>query len=176
MAYLPQQPINVGFFIPTTSIFEIQNIASVDIFSPDFKDLIVQLYQNINNIANAVNAKDTGLYNLQEFVTGSTYFNPNSPNPLDARSVFRSTYNIGALNAGVTNAPHGLTIGTTWQFVRIYGCASNTATNNYYPLPFASAGGANNIELRANATNIVITNNSGVVFTSATVVLEYLKF
>ena len=115
---------------------------------------------------------------MQEFVTGAQWFNkvqnqtPNQP----LRSEYRSVYNVGTLGAGATTVAHNLAITSTWTFTDIYGAASDTTGNNYYPLPFASAAGATNIELRVDGTNIVITNNSGVTFSTCYVVLEYLKY
>jgi hypothetical protein len=175
MTYIPNQLSNTGLFIPTTYIFDLTQVAQVDIKSQEFKDLLVRLYQTVNSVALSLNIKDTGLYPLEEFVTGSRYFNPTSPDPERLRIVFRRTFNTGAIGAGVTNVAHGLTIAATWTFTRIYGSASDNVGPNYYPLPFASAGGAANIEVYVDGTNIVITNNSGVAFTSGYVVLEYLK-
>lgn len=161
---MPSQ-IDAGLYLPTTYILE----------GEDQKQLAVRLYQTINSIILALNQKDTGQYITQEFVTGQLYTNPNDPSLLRQRNGYREWYIIGAIGAGITTFPHGLTIGTTWEFVRIRGTASNTTTGNYYPLPFASAAGLTNIELRVNNTDIIITNNSGVTFTKCNVVLEYLK-
>lgn len=176
MSYIPDQQIDTGQFISTTSIFDVSRLYEVDVTSPEFKELLVRLYQQVNNIAISTNNKKSGYYLQEEFVTSGIYFNPNSSDPLMLRPEFRKTFNVGPVGAGVTNFPHGLTIGATWQFTHIYGAVSDNVGFNYYPLPFASAGGANNIELRVDATNIVITNNSGVNFTSCIVTLEYLKF
>ncbi len=176
MSYIPNQQADTGLYIATTNVWDVSAIYDLDVSSPEFKELFVRLYQNINNIALSLNMKDSGYFVEQEFVTGAAYFNPLTNDDQQLRSVYRRTYNIGPLGAGVTNTPHLLLIQPTWSFTRIYGAASNTTTNNYYPLPFASAGGATNIELRVNGTNIVITNNSGVTFLTCYVVLEYLKF
>jgi len=175
MAYIPDQLQNTGLFIQQTPIFDIQRLRETDINSDDFRNLLVSLAQQTNNISIALNLKETGYYLTQEFNTSGQFYNPNSSSPLDLIPKFRQAFNIGALPAGVTNYAHGLTIGTTWKFVDIYGTANDSVGSNYYPLPFSSAGGAANIELRVNATNIVITNNSGVVFDSCNVILEYIK-
>lgn len=172
--YVPDQQINTGSYIPTTSVFDVSAIYETDITSPEFKELLVRLYQNVNNIAVALNTKDSAYYIQEEFVNGQLFFNPASSNPLDLRGDFRKLINIGALGAGVTNTNHNLAITSTWKFTRIYGTASNTGTLNYYPLPFAGAAG-NNIELRVNGTQVVINNNSGATFTDCYVILEYVK-
>ena len=178
-ASYPSQ-LNPGAFIALTSVWDVARLQDIDVNTPEFKELLVRLYQNINNIVMLLNIKDTGYYTLQEFLNGQAFF----PNPLLSsttpqaptfRQVFRKTFNIGALPAGVTTVAHNLTIQAAWSFTRIYGVASDTIGFNYYPLPFASAGGAANIELRVDLTNIIITNNSGVVFDKCYVVLEYIK-
>lgn len=176
MAFIPDQQINTGQFIPTTAVFDVAQLYQIEVTSPEFKELLIRLYQQVNNIALNTNNKTSGYYLLEEFVTGSQYFNPNSPDPLQLRPEFRKTFNIGALPAGVTTVAHNLAITNTWIFTDIYGAASDNVGFNYYPLGFPSAGGANNIELRVTAVNIIITNNSGINFTSCIVTLEYLKF
>ena len=174
--YNPDQEINTGSFVNTTQVWDLGQLQNVDITSPEFKELLVRLYQQINNIALVLNLKKSGYYILEEFVTSALYFNPNSTDPLMLRPEFRKTFNIGPLPGSVTTVAHNLAITNLWQFTHIYGVASDNIGFNYYPLPFASAAGATNIELRVDATNIIITNNSGIAFTSSVVVLEYLKF
>jgi hypothetical protein len=175
MAYIPGQQQNTGLFIESTAVFDVSRLYEVDVNSDEFKELLVRLYQNVNNIALALNLKESALYLLEEFNTSAQYFDPATNNQLLLRPQFRRTYNIGAVAAGVTIVAHGLTIGATWIFTDIYGALTDNIVNNYYPLPWASAGGATNIELRVDAANIVITNNSGIAFTSCIVTLEYLK-
>jgi hypothetical protein len=174
MAYISDQQINTGSYIATTAVFDVGQLYDVDVKSPEFKELLVRLYQQVNNIAVVLNTKDSGYYILEEFVTGQLFFNPASSDPLQLRPEFRKVINTGALGAGVTTVAHGLTIGSTWSFTRIQGAASNPGTSDYYPLPFAGAAG-NNIELRVNATNVVINNASGVTFSTSVVTLQYLK-
>lgn len=175
MPFVPDQQINTGSYVQQTPIFDVSKLYEVEVNSPEFKELLVILAQQTNNISLVLNNKISGYYLLEEFVTGANYFNPNSTDPLQLKPEFGKTFNIGALPAGVTNVAHNLTITNTWQFTNIYGTANDNVGSNYYPLPFASAGGATNIELRVNATNIVITNNSGINFTSCLVTLKYLK-
>lgn len=163
---MPPQQSNAGVYLPTTYSFP----------GEDQEQFKVRIYQTINSIINALNLKETAQFLDQEFVTGQMFFNPTDSSPLKQRNVFREVVDMGALAAGATTVAHGLTIGTTWSFVNIYGTASNTAAGgNYYPLPWASAAGATNIELKVNNVNVIITNNSGVVFPVCYVVLEYLK-
>ena len=172
--YIPDEQINVGSYIPTTYNFDVTRLYDVDISSPEFKELIVRLYQNVNNIANVVNTKESALYVTEQFMNSQAWFNPVSSNPDQLRGCFRKVINVGALNAGVTSIAHNLAPTNTWKFTYIGGTASNTATQNYFPIPYAGIAG-NNIELRVDGTNVIITNNGGQVFTDCYIVLEFLK-
>ena len=178
MPYIPNQTSNTGLYLPTTEQIDVSNIMHTDVASDEFKQLIVRLYQAFNTMAQQVNLKDTGYYIEQEVVNSQLYFNPtfSTQNFLQLRNVYRFVVNVGALGAGATVTAHGLNPSTSWKFTRIYGAASKTtAAQAYYPLPYASAGGAANISLDVDATNVNITNNSGVAFTDCYVVLEYVK-
>jgi len=115
------------------------------------------------------------MYVEHQFVNPHVFFSIDLDNPANLRNAFRLVIDLGAVGAGSTTIAHGLTIGLTWQFTRIYGVVNNTTTGNYYPIPWASAAGTTNIELRIDNTNVVITNNSGLVFTTCYVILEWLK-
>lgn len=178
-ASYPSQ-LNPGMMLPTTNVWDAQQVYATEVTDPAFKELIVRLYQNLNNVSLAVNLKDTGYYTLQEFLNSQAFFpNPalNSTTPAAPvfRQVFRLVLNFPGLNAGVNAQNHNLVITTGYSFTRIYGCASNTVTFDYFPIPFASAGGAANIEIRVTATQVIITNNSGVTFDKCYAILEYIK-
>jgi hypothetical protein len=174
MAYIPNQQINTGSYVPTTNVWEVARLYEVDVNSPDFKELLVRLYQNVNNIAIALNTKATGYYLNEEFVSGKLFYNPASNDPLELRPGYIMVVNTGALGAGVTAINHNITVTNTFHWMFIYGAATNTGTLIGYPLPFAGATG-NNIEVSVTATQVLINNNSGVTFTDSQVTLEYCK-
>jgi hypothetical protein len=176
MAYIPDQQINTGSYVPTTNVWDVARLYEIEINSPEFKELLVRLYQNVNNIALALNTKTTGYYINQEFVSGKLFNNPSAnPNdPLQLRPGFIISIETGALGAGVTAVNHGIAVTNTFEWMFIYGAATNTSTLVGYPLPFAGATG-NNIEVTVNSTQILINNNSGVTFTQSQVTLEYCK-
>ncbi len=173
-------PTSNGAYVVTTNVWDVSQLYSIDVKSPEFKELLVRLYQNINNIANVLNIKDSGLYPTSEFVTSQSYF----PDPAFTssstttpvfRPVFRLVINFPAgLGPGVTAINHNITITANYSFVKIYATASDNIGFNYYPIPWASAAGATNIEIRVTATQVIITNNSGIVFTNCYAVLEYI--
>lgn len=170
MALLPNNNTNQGMFVPTSIIYDAQRIKEVDINSSDFKQLLVRLYQSINIISLAINAREVGTYALEEFVIGNLYYNPVAADTSALRPIFRTTYNTGALgigpNAGI---PHGLPITATWQPVHIYGVAYDTANQVAWPMPNSD------ITVWTDATNIVITNWSGIIFDVSSIVIEYSK-
>ena len=186
MAYIPGAQTNKGNFVGTTSLMDVSQLKETSVTSTEFQELLVRLYQVINNIVLSLNLKESGYYVLEEFVTGAEWFAPSDPRGNTKRQEFRLVMNIGALPPGVTTRAHGLAmqfdpaVASTWMFTEIYGTAAlpnvTALLSNYYPIPWASpAPGTTNIALQVNGTNVVITNNSGVSFTSCYVVLKYVK-
>ena len=169
----------VGAYLPTTQVWDIPDIQKMDVNSSDFKELIVRLYQNIGNITQATNGKDTGIYDTSEFVCGQLFFpnpNPIAGQPNDFRQVYRKVINTGTLpTAGVplSTIAHNITL--IKSVTRIYGAATDPA-GTYIPLPYVAAAG-NNIALWADNTNVYInalgTDRSS--FTISYVILEYVK-
>jgi hypothetical protein len=177
------QPYNNGLFVPTSYVWDISQLQELDVTDPQFKELIVRLYQNIADIATALNLKDSAYYYLGEFVNGQQYF----PNPALTsqtastaryRQVTRLVVNFGALPnaAGTKSVPHGLTPTTSWSFTRIYATTSDPVNFVYLPIPYASSVANDNIELSVDATNVNITvGKDRSAFTITYVVLEFLK-
>lgn len=171
-----------GAFIPTTQVWDVGEVANVNVNSSAFKELLVRLYQNLNNQAMSINIKDTGYYDTSELVNGQAYFSTETSATSTApvlRQVFRKVINFGALpNAAAKSVAHGITMTDSFIFTRIYGAASKpTAAYSYLPLPYASPVLVNNIELSVDGTNVIITTGSDrTAYTTTYVVLEYLKF
>jgi nucleoside-triphosphatase THEP1 len=63
-----------GSFVQTTQVWDVDEIYSMDIKSPEFKELLVRMYQNLNDIAVVLNTKDTGYYPLFEMVNSQLWF------------------------------------------------------------------------------------------------------
>lgn len=137
-----------GAFIPTTNIYDIENISQIDINSPEFKNLLVRLRQSVNNMALVTNIKDSGYYVLAEFVNGQLFFKDPALTSQTAKSptyrqVFRKVINFGALpNATSKSVAHGLDMTSTWTFTRIYGTASDTTALTYISIPFSTGDSA----------------------------------
>jgi hypothetical protein len=171
------QPVNDGVYLPTTYIWDVARLQSIDVNSPEFKELLVRMYQYISDMAIAINLKDTGYYYLGEFVNSQLYF----PNPAQSssttptaeyRQVFRLVVNFGALpNTGAKSVAHGLIPNSAWTFTRIYATASDTTGLNYLPIPSTQAN------LTVSSTNVTITTTANLTnYNVCYVVLEYMKF
>jgi len=171
--------IGPGAFIPTTDIFDIK---TVDVKSPEFRELFIRLYQTVNDIANSLNIRDAGYYVQEEFVNGQVYF----PNPSLSsttaqtptyRQVFRKVINFGALpNATTKSVAHGIATDANFTFTRIYGCASDTSGLVYIPLPYSSPTLTENVKVYADNTNVVVTTGDNkAAYTTTYIVLEYIK-
>ena len=178
-----------GAFLPTTTLFDISQLYSVDVKSPQFKELLVQLYQSVNNLSVMMNIKDSALYHTDEFVCGQKYF----PNPFESdgttplrstsdatptqRQVYRKVINFGALpNATTSDTDHNISVTGNFTFTRIYGASSDTTNKKFIPLPYASTTDINNIELYGDATKVYIKTGADYSDYKITyIVLEYLK-
>lgn len=171
-----------GLFVETTNVWEISQLQEVDIRSPEFKELLVRLYQNVNKISIALNLKDSGYYPLTEFVNSQLFFpdptlgSSSATTPVN-RPVFRLVINAGALpNTAVKQVPHNLTITNGYTFTRIYGCSSDTTAHTYLPLPYASAIAGDVIELNVDNNFVNIRTGSNRTNYNVTyVILEYIK-
>lgn len=173
---------NFGAYVPTSFIWDVSRLNEVEVTSPEFKELLVRLYQNLNLMAQVLNIKDSGYYVTQEFVNSQNFFpNPSAPVGQSMTQAFRPVYrkviNFGALlNNSSKSIAHGITCTTSTTFTRIYATASDVGGKNYIPIPYASPTLANNIELKVDATNVtIITGNDRTNFTVCYVILEYMQ-
>lgn len=186
--------INFGLFIPTTPSLN----RDVDPSSPEFKAYITRLGETVNNIALAMNYKDSGIYYLQEFINGQVYV-PSSTSATGtsesalSRQVFRTVVDFGALQDGTAtpakSVAHNIDMTDSggsalpFTFTRMYGAASysdatpTVSTQSFLPLPYVSAASVNaNIQLDADQTNVTLTTHTDYsAYTRCYIVLEYLK-
>jgi hypothetical protein len=172
--------INSGSFVPTNFIWEaLSQLPDVNVNSKDFKDLLIRLYQNINLMILALNSKDSGYYNPNEFLVGSLLFpnaNASSSDSPQWRQIFRVAVNCGPLpNTATASTPHGIPFTNTYTVIKIYGAATDQTGLTYIPLPYVSTTG-DAIEVNLDATNINITTQSDRTnYTLAYVIIEYVK-
>lgn len=173
---MPDDNSIYGLYLPTTQVYEVESILGGNPTPQDFKNLLVRLYQNLNNMALAINAKDSGRYLPEEFVNGQLWFFTTAQT--NYRQNYRKVVSTGALAAGATTIAHGITFPATaaqLTFTRIVGVANNTVGSTYYPFVGGNAAPAGMISVYADQTNLYFNNNTGVVFDTGYVILEYLK-
>lgn len=177
-----------GLFLPTTEIIDVESLRGEKISDDQLREALIRIVQAFNDSNIAVNLKDTGMYPLEEYVNGQTFFPDPALSSLTAqapefRQVFRKVINFGALPDGALTKSinHFITIDVVTQplitFTRIYGCASDLTAPEYIPIPYVEPTAVvNNIEITVNATQVTI--NTGIDqsrFTTCYVVLEFLK-
>lgn len=171
-----------GMFVPTSNVWDVSEIYNIQNITPELKELLVRLYQNLNNMSLALNAKDTGYYIQQEFMTGQVYF----PNPAYSsftqqaptlRGTYRTVVNFGALpNTTTKSIPHYINITDAYSFTRIYGVATKTSPFSSIPLPFSSPTLNENIKVSIdNAYVSVTTDIDYSAYTICYIVVEYIK-
>lgn len=177
-------PTNVGpgLFLPTTQIIDTQVLYDEPELNQNLKQILIRIVQAFNDYAQAINFKDTGIYNLQEFVTGQVFF----PNPVLSsttaqtpvlRQVFRSVVNFGALPNNANKAvAHGITITANTTFTAVYATATDTTGLTALTIPQVLTATGNTLDLRVDATNVNIqTNFNATNYNICYVVLEFLK-
>lgn len=171
MAYLGEDTL-----LPTSYFFEIELLERN---SPEFKTFIRELQSTFTDMAERINLKDIGTYYTQETINGQTFFPDRTNRKIEPRPVYRTVVNFGALpHTGTTNVAHGITfpVPNSYTFTRIYGAATDPATPEYIPLPYASPIAANNISVSVGPVNVTITTGSDrSAFTTSYVILEYIK-
>jgi hypothetical protein len=160
---------NTGLFIPTTNVWDLYFVESLT-KDEQLRNVLVKLYENMNQIALALNKKDSGIFVELEFVNGQTFTN-------DDIQVFRKLIVCGSLpDSSTKRIPHYIDFGNSYSFTKIYGCATNPIDLFGIPLPYASATSVKNIELYVDQNDVVITTSATYSqYTTTYVVLEYIK-
>lgn len=183
MSSIPPE-LGFGLYLPTTVQIDPQVIRETAVDSPAFKELLVRLYQEFNNLSQVVNLKESGYHPEEEFVCGIFFPPAQTSGPstnLEFTPVFRKIIDFGALpNTGTKSVAHGITINAVTQptirFYRWHGGANDLTAPSYIPLPYASPILANNIELNADATHVnVITGSNRTNYTDTKITLEFVK-
>lgn len=146
---------------------------------PEQRD--IKLRQYFNQIALALNTKDSGIYDAVETITGQSFlplFSSDTQANVTYRTVFRKVIDFGTLPAaGTTSVAHNIPIGSnsSYSAIKIYGAAT-TPSSSFIPLPYASPTLANNIELNLDATNVNVTvGTNRSAYTRCFIIVEYIK-
>lgn len=173
--------LNLGAFVGTTNVWDVSEIYNKEGLSEPLKELLVRLYQNLNNMSVLLNLKETGYYPNQEIINSQQYFpNPtlnDSQTTATFRQVFRMTINFGSLpNATTIQIPHNIPVMAGYSFTRAYGMASNKTYDSFIPIPYAALTANETIELYVDPIYVNIATAVDYSNYNATyVVLEYIK-
>ena len=171
-----------GTFIPTTQVWDVSELRDLDVTKPEFKELLVRMYQNLNTMAISVNNKESAFYDTSETVKGQAFFgNPANDSSTGSapenRQVYNKVINFGALkDTGTKSYAHSIDIKHGFTFTRIYGCATQQENTdpavsfNAIPIPYSTI-----VLLNVTSTNVVITTTADYSNYTAYVVLEYIK-
>jgi hypothetical protein len=173
-------PENPNAFLETTDVYDVDTIQGLDVNSQEFKEFLVRLRQNINNIALSVNGRDGGYSMLGEFNTGTQLF----PNPADINSINRSeirdTVNFGALPNNTTkNVNHHMNAGngatSSYIMTELSIVATNPAASpTFIQVPYADTAG-NIITYTITSTQVRITSNFNASnYTNCIVKMKYI--
>lgn len=168
-----------GLFIPNTEVFNTEQL-NKDMTPAEVANYFYILqFLSYNNLATAINMKETGFYVPVEFVTGQQWFRQSGASPQNPFAFgWRIVVNFGALpNAATKSVAHNITGLTAGQYswTKIIGTATDAAGNGI-PLPFSSPTLNENIKLDVDITNVNITTAIDYsAFTNCYIILEYLK-
>ncbi len=162
-------------FIPTSQVWDIAQLKDMDVTSPEFKELMIRLYQNLNLMAMAVNDKPTGYRSQDPYVTGKYYPpNANLSSSSDTTPTYRQGQAIhldfGALpNTASKTVAHNITVNEAFTLVRIVGAATD-------PVAFKGVAIPNqDIKVEIDATNVTITTAADYsAYTVCSLEIEYL--
>jgi hypothetical protein len=165
----------IGYLIPTTFIMESQKLYEEPI-DERIRERLVKLYQDLNQIALSLNAKQTGIHTLQEFLTGEVFFASSSnTNP---RPISRIVVDFGALpNATSKSVAHNLPLDDRTLVVDHKSWANNIDGTSSIPIPFATPIALNeNISLEITDTDVIITTGiDRTDYTDCYVVISYIN-
>lgn len=172
-------PDPLSVLLPTSNVWDPSQIYETEGLSEPLEELLVRMYQNLNQMSIAINLKDSSYYTTQEFVNNQQFFSPTGTDQTAYRDAFRMTVDFGALPAaGAKTVAHGIGPSSAYIATRIYGAATKPSTINWIPIPYVSATlMADNLQLDVDATNVTITTGGTdySLYTKCIVVIEYIK-
>jgi len=168
-----------GSFVPTTNIYSIENLKDIKLDSPEFRNFLVRLRNTVNQLAISSNAKVSGFYDTDEFVTGELFFkNPNlnstTDRPPTLRPITFTVINFGSLpNTATKSVAHGLDISSNWSFINAYATATDTTGLTSIQFDYSDAA---TLSIDVDGTNVNITSiDDKTAYDTCYVFLKYIK-
>jgi len=121
------------------------------------------------DVANGVNARVIGIYELASVITGERWFSNNSSNINTKRQTQRKVFQFSDASLVFSHGLSGVT-----AFTRIYGTFTDGTLS--YPLPYVSPTAANQVGVSVSSTQVTVTKGAGApAIISGFVILEYLQ-
>jgi len=144
-------------------------------FPEDLKQLAIETNRAYLDIANSVNNRTIGTFPVnRSVITGENWFITQNKRQQGLRQTYKFDDTMAV--AGVITIPHGINIKSLTNFVRIWGTFFDGIF--WDTLPFvARINAADQITLKVNATNIVITKGAGAppAIMNGLVTLEWIS-
>jgi hypothetical protein len=141
-------------------------------FPEQARQLTVEITRAYIDIAIAVNKRTIGIFPTSKpAITGESWFVDDNRQ----RQTLREVYTFLAIAPGGSlSIRHNISTGT-YEFTRIYGTCKTALPDNR-PIPYASIAANSNIDLRVDATNIIISNGAAApAIVSGIIVLEWMS-
>jgi len=143
-------------------------------FPDEHSQFLLKLTDYTRSASTCINQREICAYVQNEILTGSTFFSVEQSG--DVRPFYRKVINFGALpNATSKSVPHGISVGNTFQFLKILTVGNNPSATG--TTPYAIALPDMNSTVKVTLTNVVITTTADYsAYTQCAVILEYVKF
>ena len=169
--------MKTGIFV-TSKIFSVGDIYKYNINSKEFKDFLVRLTRNLDNLTKVVNLKTSGSHPLSEFLTSETFFPSASATTrnIENRPVTCITISFGALpNTATKSVAHNITFDANTTFVEKSIMSTSTSLVKAISIPHASSTAIDIVEFDIDSTNINITTGKDMTaYDKTVVVLKYI--
>ena len=151
------------------------NLQTSLFLTDNYEQSWIRLQTFLVDIAQKMNIRQIGFFNLLETPTGQQWF----PNPVTGiqRQTFRQAYIVPAIAAGANvTIPINITNAAVVTYTHIYGTVKTDAPDDR-PIPYAASA------VVTNSIAVAVINGNIQIFVGATspnvlsgiVVLEYLK-
>jgi len=169
-----------AIIVPTTPMIDMAIDKDGRIDPQKFQQFIIQLTQYLNIVAIASNSKTSGIYDLEENLSGNQWFD--DPAGTVPRGSYIKVINFGALPDGPVSTTktvaHNIDVTTETIFVDTYAQATDPVNLLYRRIPYLSFTAAQDIQLDVDATNVTITIDAATDlsdFSICYVVLNYIN-
>lgn len=163
-----------GMFVPVAQPIDSEIINDNEKLDQDLKQILIRINETFDWHSQAINLKDTGVYNIQEFITGQVYFSNPPTDPL--RQASRIAVDFGALpNNAPKSVAHNMRFTNNTTFVCIYATATDQTNLLAFPISMVATTSGNTTDISVDATNVTITTNWNATTYTCMVVLEYIR-